>query len=117
MLPDLLGIRNGGVAVCQTAVWDQKPRAESLQVHDIEDLCRFGKSVRGCPYYAARHFAGGKLSSLFYPDATEVDVCLQTHLIQMLTACKIYHICVAATGYRKISSPPRASEICVNQSE
>ena len=29
-----------------------------LQVHDIEDLCRFGKTVRGCPYFAARHYAG-----------------------------------------------------------
>lgn len=32
--------------------------ALTLQVHDIEDLCRFGKSVRGCPYFAARHYAG-----------------------------------------------------------
>ena len=29
-----------------------------MKVHDIEDLCRFGKTQQGCPYYTARHFAG-----------------------------------------------------------
>lgn len=27
------------------------------QVHDIEDLAGEGRRVKGCPYYAARHFA------------------------------------------------------------
>jgi len=27
------------------------------QLHDIEDLCRIGKSRKGCPYYMSRHMA------------------------------------------------------------
>ena len=27
------------------------------QVHDIEDLAAEGRRVKGCPYFAARHFA------------------------------------------------------------
>ena len=31
-----------------------------LKVHDIEDLCDFGKSQKACPYFAARHYSGVK---------------------------------------------------------
>ena len=30
-----------------------------MQVHDIEDLCRVGRQVKACAYFASRKFAGG----------------------------------------------------------
>ena len=35
-----------------------------MQVHDIEDLCRVGRQVKSCAYFASRKYAGGALVSL-----------------------------------------------------
>lgn len=34
-----------------------------MQVHDIEDLVKVGRSMGACPYFAARHFKGAYSAS------------------------------------------------------
>ena len=47
-------------------------------MHDIEDLCDFGKSQKACPYFAARHYAGKKKTPCYSSFCSKTSIMPET---------------------------------------